>query len=79
MPLRRIQRNRWQPGPLGMAAEQGLGIGVRLVPLLDDQATSPTPVHLLLPGGSRLPARTRAFIDFVQPRLAQALAGAGLA
>ncbi len=29
-------------------------------------------------GGTRLPARTRAFIDFVQQRLTEALAGAGL-
>lgn len=77
---------------LRTAAEQGLGIARlpgllaheaiqagRLVPLLDDQAPPPTPLHLVLPGGTRLPARTRAFIDFVQPRLTQALAGAGLA
>jgi DNA-binding transcriptional LysR family regulator len=77
---------------LRTAAEQGLGIARlpgllaheaiqagRLVPLLDDQATPPTPVQLVLPKGTRLPASTRAFIDFVQPRLTQALAGAGLA
>jgi DNA-binding transcriptional LysR family regulator len=77
---------------LRTAAEQGLGIARlpgllaheaiqagRLVPLLDDQATPPTPVQLVLPGGTRLPARTLAFIDFVQPRLTQALAEAGLA
>ena len=51
----------------------------RLVSLLDELAPPPTPVHLVLPGGTRLPARTRAFIDFVQPRLTQALAAAGLA
>jgi hypothetical protein len=33
----------------------------------------------MLPGGTRLPARTRAFIEFVQPRLTLALAGAALA
>jgi DNA-binding transcriptional LysR family regulator len=77
---------------LRTAAEQGLGIARlpgllaheaiqagRLVPLLDDQAPPPTPLHLILPGGTRLPARTRAFIDFVQPRLTQALAEAALA
>jgi DNA-binding transcriptional LysR family regulator len=72
---------------LRTAAEQGLGIARlpgllvhdaiqagRLVALLDDQAPPPNPLHLLYPGGGRLPARTSAFIDFVQPRLAQALA-----
>ena len=74
---------------LRTAAEQGLGIARlpgllvheaihsgRLVPVLDEQAPPPTPLHLLHPGGGRLPARTRAFIDFVEPRLAQALASA---
>ena len=78
---------------LRTAAEQGLGIARlpgllvhdaiqagRLVALLDDHAPPPNPLHLLHPGGGRLPARTRAFIDFVQPRLAQALApGSALA
>ena len=72
---------------LRTVAEQGLGIARlpgllvhdaiqagRLVALLDDQAPPPNPLHLLYPGGGRLPACTRAFIDFVQPRLAQALA-----
>jgi DNA-binding transcriptional LysR family regulator len=72
---------------LRTAAEQGLGIARlpgllvheaiqagRLVALLDDQAPPPNPLHLLHPGGGRLPARILAFIDFVQPRLAQALA-----
>jgi len=72
---------------LRTAAEQGLGIARlpgllvhdaiqagRLVALLDDQAPPPNPLHLLYPGGGRVPARTRAFIEFVQPRLAQALA-----
>ena len=72
---------------LRTAAEQGLGIARlpgllvhdaiqagRLLALLEDQAPPPNPLHLLHPGGGRLPARTRAFIDFVQPRLAQALA-----
>jgi DNA-binding transcriptional LysR family regulator len=77
---------------LRTAAERGLGIARlpgllvheaiqagRLVSLLEDQAPPPTPLHLLHPGGGRLPARTRAFLAFVQPRLAQALAVAGLA
>jgi DNA-binding transcriptional LysR family regulator len=77
---------------LRTAAEQGLGIARlpgllvheaiqagRLVTLMDDQAPPPTPLHLLHLGGGRLPARTRAFIDFVQPRLTQALAIAGSA
>ena len=72
---------------LRTAAEQGLGIARlpgllvhgaiqagRLVALFDDQAPPPNPLHLLHPGGGRLPARTRAFIDFMQPRMAQALA-----
>ena len=74
---------------LRTAAEQGLGIAHlpgllvhdaiqsgRLVAMLDDDAPPPNPLHLLYPGG-RLPARTRAFIDFVQPRLTQALATTG--
>jgi DNA-binding transcriptional LysR family regulator len=77
---------------LRMAAEQGLGIARlpgllvheaiqagRLVTLMDDLAPPPTPLHLLHPGGGRLPARTRAFIDFVQPRMTLALAIAGSA
>jgi LysR family transcriptional regulator, regulator for bpeEF and oprC len=77
---------------LRTAAEQGLGIARlpgllvqeaieagRLVPVLDDQRPPPTPLHLLHAGGTRLPARTRAFIDFVQPRLTQALAMASSA
>ena len=77
---------------LRTAAEEGLGIARlpgllvheaihsgRLVSLLDDQAPPPNPLHLLHPGGGRLPARTSAFIDFVQPRMTQALAMAGAA
>ncbi|MEN9540686.1 MAG: hypothetical protein RLZZ631_1702 [Cyanobacteriota bacterium] len=75
---------------LRTAAEQGLGIARlpgllvheaiqsgRLVALLDDQAPPPNPLHLLHPGGGRLPARTRAFIDFIQPRMTQSLAEVG--
>ncbi len=74
---------------LRTAAEQGLGIARlpslllhdaiqagRLVALIDDQAPPPNPLHLLHPGARRLPARTRAFIDFIQPRMTQVLAGA---
>lgn len=72
---------------LRTAAEHGLGIarlpsGVaheslragRLVSLLEAHAPPPTPVHLLHVGGRHLPPRTRAFLDFVHPRLVQALA-----
>ncbi len=72
---------------LRTAAEQGLGIARlpmvvvhsavragRLVHLLDEFAPPPTPLHLVHVGGRHLPPRTRAFLDFVQPRLAEALA-----
>jgi DNA-binding transcriptional LysR family regulator len=75
---------------LRTAAEQGLGIARlpgllvheairsgRLVSLLDDQAPPPNPLHVLHPGGGRLPARTRAFIDFVQQRMTHLLAEVG--
>jgi DNA-binding transcriptional LysR family regulator len=71
------------------AAERGLGVARlpivvvhealragTLVNLLDGYAPSPTPVHILHVGGRHLPPRTRAFIDFVHPRLAQAFADA---
>ncbi len=74
---------------LRRAAERGLGItrlpiGVahgslragRLVSVLDAYAPPPTPVHILHVGGRHLPPRTRAFIDFVHPRLVQAFAEA---
>jgi DNA-binding transcriptional LysR family regulator len=73
---------------LRTAAERGLGvarlpIGVvhpsihagRLVSVLDAFAPPPTPVHLLHVGG-RLPSRTRAFIDFVHPRMSAAFVAA---
>lgn len=73
---------------LRTAAERGLGIARipvlvahdalqagRLVGLLTSYASPPTPLHLIHPGGN-LPPRTRAFIDFVQPRLAAALSEA---
>ena len=40
------------------------------------EATPPTPLHIVHVGGRHLPPRTRAFLDFVEPRLAQALARA---
>jgi len=36
-------------------------------------------VHILHVGGTHLPPRTRAFIDFVHPRLVQAFAEAAAA
>ena len=71
---------------LRTAAERGLGIARlpalivyesiragRLVSLLDAHAAPPTPMHLVYVGGRHVPSRTRAFLDFVEPRLAQAL------
>jgi DNA-binding transcriptional LysR family regulator len=68
------------------AAEQGLGIARlpsvvahdairagRLIRVLDDYAPPPTPLHLVYVGGRHLPPRTRAFLEFVQPRLSAAL------
>jgi len=74
---------------LRSAAERGLGIARipflvaheairegRLVALLESYAPPPTPLHLVHLGGRNLPPRTRAFLDFVEPRLAQWLAAA---
>ena len=74
---------------LRLAAERGLGIARlpglivheairagRLVSLLDAHAPPPTPLHVVHVGGRHLPPRTRAFLDFVEPRFAQALARA---
>lgn len=74
---------------LRKAAERGLGVARlpvvvvhealragTLVNLLESYAPSPTPVHILHVGGRYLPPRTRAFIDFVHPRLARAFADA---
>jgi DNA-binding transcriptional LysR family regulator len=58
--------------PSGVAHES-LRAG-RLVSLLEAHAPPPTPVHMLHVGGRHLPPRTRAFLDFVHPRLVQALA-----
>lgn len=71
---------------LRTAAERGLGIARlpglivhealragRLVRLLDGYAAPPTPLHMMYVGGRHLPPRTRAFLDFVEPRLARAL------
>jgi DNA-binding transcriptional LysR family regulator len=77
---------------LRTAAEHGLGIARlptvvahdairarRLVPLLESYAPAPTPLHMVHVGGSHLPPRTRAFLDFVHPRLVRALAKASAA
>jgi DNA-binding transcriptional LysR family regulator len=74
---------------LRVAAERGLGIARlphlivheairagRLVSLLDAYAAPPTPLHMVHVGGRHLPPRTRAFLDFVEPRLAGALSRA---
>jgi DNA-binding transcriptional LysR family regulator len=74
---------------LRVAAEHGLGIARlphlivheairagRLVSLLDADAAPPTPLHMVHVGGRHLPPRTRAFLDFVEPRLAAALSRA---
>ncbi len=74
---------------LRTAAERGLGIarlpGVivhealrkgRLVELLEAHASPPTPLHIVHVGGRHLPSRTRAFIDFVEPRLVKVLSDA---
>lgn len=74
---------------LRRAAERGLGIARlpimvvhealragTLVSLLEHHAPPSTPVHLLHVGGRHVPPRTRAFIDFVHPRLARAFADA---
>lgn len=76
---------------LRTAAERGLGVarlpmGVahasiragRLVALLDAHAPPPTPLHILHVGGRHLPPRTRAFLDFAEPRLTQWLAETAL-
>ena len=72
---------------LRKAAERGLGIARlpiilvhesiragRLVSLIESHAPSPTPLHIVHAGGRHLPPRTRAFVDFVHPRLVQSLA-----
>jgi DNA-binding transcriptional LysR family regulator len=74
---------------LRTAAERGVGIARipvivahpalqtgRLVSLLDAYASPPTPLHLIHLGGRHLPPRTRAFLEFVQPRLTAALSEA---
>lgn len=74
---------------LRRAAERGLGVARlpvvvvhealragTLVNLLESYAPPPTPVHILHVGGRHVPPRTRAFIDFVHPRLVQAFADA---
>jgi DNA-binding transcriptional LysR family regulator len=74
---------------LRRAAERGLGVARlpllvsheavragRLVPVLESFAPPPTPLHLLHVGGRHVPPRTRAFIEFVHPRLVQAFSEA---
>lgn len=74
---------------LRRAAERGLGVARlpvvvvhealragTLVSLFESDVPPPTPVHILHVGGRHVPSRTRAFIDFVHPRLVQAFADA---
>jgi DNA-binding transcriptional LysR family regulator len=74
---------------LRRAAERGLGVARlpllvsheavragRLVPVLESFAPPPTPLHILHVGGRHVPPRTRAFIEFVHPRLVQAFSEA---
>jgi DNA-binding transcriptional LysR family regulator len=71
---------------LRRAAERGFGIArlttvivceaIRegaLVPILERDVPTPTPVHIVQAGGGQMPPRTRPFLDFVQPRVDQAL------
>jgi DNA-binding transcriptional LysR family regulator len=60
----------WLPSPVVREAIREK----RLVSLLEGYAPPATPIHVLHLGGRHLPPRTRAFIDFVRPRLSQALA-----
>ncbi len=70
------------------AAVRGLGIarlpamlleeafrGGTLVAVLDDHAPPPVPLQLVHLGGRHMPPRTRAFLEFVRPRLAQLIEG----
>ena len=74
------------PGTAIVAAELGLGITQvfdymvgdkladgSLVPVLPEFFPPPTPVQLVYAGGSTLPAKTRAFIDFAAPLLRERL------
>ncbi|MDX2234428.1 MAG: LysR family transcriptional regulator [Hyphomonadaceae bacterium] len=47
----------------------------RLTRLLNAFEPPPSPVHLIYPGGGRVPMKLRAFLDYVAPRLRQTLAG----
>jgi DNA-binding transcriptional LysR family regulator len=71
---------------LRTAAERGLGIARlpaivahdairagRLQCLLESFTPPPTPMHVVHVGGRHLPPRTRAFLDFVEPRFVRAL------
>ncbi|MBT5945356.1 MAG: LysR family transcriptional regulator, partial [Rhodospirillaceae bacterium] len=45
----------------------------RMVPVLEDWAPAPAPVHLVHQQGRLVPPKIRAFMDFAAPRLAAAL------
>jgi DNA-binding transcriptional LysR family regulator len=46
-----------------------------LVSVLDDYAPPDVPLHLVYFGGRHLPPQTRAFIEFMRPRLAREVGG----
>lgn len=50
-----------------------------LVAVLEDCAPPPVALNLVLAGGRRAPARVRAFVDFLRPRLSRALARGAVA
>ena len=49
----------------------------QLVTVLDDYAPPAIPLHLMHVGGRHLPPRTRAFIDFMVPRITRLIDGLG--
>jgi DNA-binding transcriptional LysR family regulator len=45
----------------------------RLTHLLAESEPAPSPVQLVYPGQGRMPMKLRAFLDFMTPRLKQAI------
>ncbi len=58
---------------LSYQAAEAIASGA-LVPILTEHAPPPMPVHLVHPGLPMIPLKLRAFLDFVGPRLKDALA-----